>query len=198
MLHPLKRLSLAVSTLLGPLLVSGQFVDTFNDGDFTSGPAWSGTDGLFAIVDDGGETRLRSNSPGAANYYLSTPSTVVNDAQWEFFIDLRFSTSGANYVDVFLMSDAADVSGPVNGYFLRIGGTADQIQLFRSDAGTPTGLSLQSPASVVNSSTSNPFKLRVRRTAPRGHCASRSRHSFPPPSASLARKRYRLPPCAPI
>ena len=165
MLHPLKRLSLAVSTLLGPLLVSGQFVDTFNDGDFTSGPAWSGTDGLFAIVDDGGETRLRSNSPGAANYYLSTPSTVVNDAQWEFFIDLRFSTSGANYVDVYLMSDAADVSGPVNGYFLRIGGTADQIQLFRSDAGTPTGLSLQSPASVVNSSTSNPFKLRVRRTA---------------------------------
>jgi hypothetical protein len=48
----------------------------------------------------------------------------VNDAQWEFFIDLRFATSGANYVDVYLMSDAADLTSGANGYFLRIGGTA--------------------------------------------------------------------------
>ncbi|MBP7514386.1 MAG: hypothetical protein KA791_07555, partial [Flavobacteriales bacterium] len=89
------------------VFVSAQVDDSFTDGDFTTGPAWTGTDALFTVVDDGGNQRLRSNSPGAANYYLSTPSTIANDTRWEFFVDLRFSTSGANYVDFYLMSDLA-------------------------------------------------------------------------------------------
>ncbi len=146
-------------------VANAQVNDDFTDGDFTTGTVWSGSTGLFTVVDDAGDQRLRSASPGAANYHLSTPSTVVDDAYWELFFDLRFATSGANYVDVYLMSNAADLSSGVSGYFVRIGGTADRLELFRSDAGAPTTLALQSPDAVVNSSTSNPFRLKVTRSA---------------------------------
>ncbi|MBL7951459.1 MAG: lamin tail domain-containing protein [Flavobacteriales bacterium] len=147
------------------VFTQAQFADDLSDGDFTTGPAWSGNDALFVVADDAGNQRLRSNSPGAANYYLSTPSTLVNDAQWEFFFDLRFSTSGANYVDVFLMSDLADLSGAVNGYYLRCGGTADRLELFSSEGGSGFSTGLVSPDGVINSSSSNPFRIKVTRTA---------------------------------
>lgn len=162
------RLLAAASTWLLAAFVSAQFNDQFTDGDYTLDPVWSGSDALFVVVDDGGNQRLRSNSAGAANYYLSTPSTSMDDTRWEFFVDLRFSTSGANYADVYLASDAADLSTGVNGYFLRIGGTADRVELFRSDAGTPVSTGLQSPDGVVNSSSANPFLLRIERTAAGG------------------------------
>ena len=159
------RVLAAATTCLLAALVSAQVADDFTDGDLTTGTAWSGDNTIYVVVDDGGNQRLRSNSPGAANYYLSTPNTIVDDARWEFFIDLRFATSGANYADIYLMSDAADLSGGVNGYLLRVGGTLDRIELFRSDAGTANTTGLQSPDGIVNSSTSNPFLLRVERTA---------------------------------
>ena len=62
-----------------------QVVDDFNDNDYTNGPLWSGTNALYVAV--GGQ--LRSNSPGAANYYLSTPSTQATSAQWDYFINLK-------------------------------------------------------------------------------------------------------------
>jgi hypothetical protein len=80
--------------------------DDFTDGDFTIGTVWSGDDALFTVVGQ----QLAVQQPGAASYYLSTPSTQASDAQWDFFVNLKFSTSGANYADVYLMSDAADVS----------------------------------------------------------------------------------------
>ncbi|MBK6774939.1 MAG: hypothetical protein IPG74_03505 [Flavobacteriales bacterium] len=39
---------------------------------------------------------LQSQSPGAANHYLSTPSALANSAQWELYANLKFATSGAN------------------------------------------------------------------------------------------------------
>ncbi len=158
-------------TLLGLLMVgfccaaNAQVSDDFEDGDYTIGTVWSGSSALFVVVDDAGDKALRSNCPIAATYYLSTPNTLVNDAQWEFFIDLRFATSGANYVDVFLMSDGATLTTGVNGYFVRVGGTSDRLELFRSDAGTAISLGVQSPDGVVNSSTSNPFRIKVTRSS---------------------------------
>lgn len=140
------------------LVATGQFTDDFTDNDFTNAPTWSGTDALFTCV--GGQ--LRSNSPGAANYHLSTPSTLATVARWEFFVNLKFSTSGANYADMYLMSSAADLASGVNGYFVRIGGTADRVELFRSDAGTAASL-VASVDGIVNSSSDNPFRIRVER-----------------------------------
>ena len=137
-----------------------QFTDNFDDGDLTTGTVWTGSNALFTVVSG----QLRSNSAGAANYNLSTASTLATSAQWEFFVDLNFATSGANFVDVYLMSSAADLASGVNGYYVRIGGTQDRVELFRSDAGTGTSL-VVSADGIVNSSTDNPFRIQVKRNA---------------------------------
>ncbi len=141
---------------------SGQFQDDLTDGDFTDSPTWSGDASLFTVVDDGGNMRLRSNSSGAATYHLSTPSTLAADAQWEFFINLKFATSGANYVDAYLMSPQADLNPRPDGYFVRIGDTQDNIVLYKRVAGINTAL-VSSLGSVVGSSSNNPFRIRVTR-----------------------------------
>jgi len=138
--------------------VEAQIVDDFTDGDYTANPTWTGIDSLFVI--DAGE--LRSNKGDAAIYYLSTPSTLSLGVQWEFFINLKFSTSGANYVDVYMMSDVSDLLTTTNGYFVRIGNTADEISLYEVVGSTPTMI-IDGVDGLVGSSSSNPYNIRVTR-----------------------------------
>lgn len=146
--------------LIVPATIFAQFTDDFSDGDFTSSPTWGGDVSLFTV--DG--EQLRSNSAGAATYYLSTSSTIASDAQWQLFFDFQFGTSGANFCDVFLMADNADLNNADNGYFVRIGGTADEISLYNLVGGTES-LLIDGDDGLVNSSTSNPFVIKVTRTA---------------------------------
>ena len=141
---------------VGLLTGFAQFTDDFTDGDFTNSPTWSGDGGLFTIAS--GE--LNSQSPDAATYYLSSPSILASDAQWEFYIDLQFSTSGANFVDIYLMSDAADLNTTSNGYFIRLGGTPDEISLYSIVGGSPA-IIIDGVDGLINSSSSNPFNIRV-------------------------------------
>lgn len=138
----------------------GQFTDDFSDGDFTTNPVWSGDVGLFSATSN----VLNSQSPGAATYYLSTASTLSTNAQWEFFIDLQFGTSGANIVDVYLMSDAANLNTTSNGYFVRFGLTSDEISLYKMVGGIETIL-IDGVDGLINSTSSNPFAIKVSRTS---------------------------------
>lgn len=144
-------------------IVFAQFSDDFEDGDFTNNPTWSG-DTRF-IVDNG---VLRSNTgtlSAATNYYLSTPSTKATLAQWDFFINLRFATSGSNYVDIYLMSNNPNLNATnISGYFVRVGDTPDEISLYRVTNGTATKI-IDGQDGVVGSSSNNPFNIRVRRDA---------------------------------
>jgi len=137
----------------------GQLSEDFSDGDFTNAPVWTGDSDLF-IVDNG---ILRSNSPDAANYFLSTSSSLVDDAQWEFWINLDFATSGANYVDVYLMADSEDLSAVENGYFLRFGETEDEISFYKEVAGSESVL-IDGPDGELGSSN-NIYRVRMQRTA---------------------------------
>ncbi len=159
MLWPSRFLSAGVA-LLFMATASAQFTDDFSDGDFTNNPAWSGNTDKF-IVDNG---QLRSNAgQGAATYHLSTPSSQVQ-GQWEFFVNLKFSPSSANFVDIYLTSDAQDLNPGANGYAVRIGEVAKRITLYRMNGATTTPLAL-SPDGVVNSSTNNPVRVKVTRDA---------------------------------
>ncbi len=159
--YVLRSLLAACIALLFPFLSAAQFTDDFTDGDFSASPVWSGSTTQFTVVADAGNNRLRSNSPVAATYQLTTPSTLASNARWEWFADLRFATSGATYADIYLISDNADISLAQNGWFVRMGGTADVVELFKRVAGANTSM-LVSPAGILNSS--NPFKIRVERT----------------------------------
>jgi hypothetical protein len=157
-----------IASFYGFAQVSENFEDeSLGSTPSTFNPAWSGTTDKFILVDDGGNKRLRSNAgqlASSGSYYISTPSSALNNSVWEFFVNLKFATSGTNYVEFFLVADDADPSFVQNAYILRIGETADRIVLYRRQVVTYTEL-LSSAAGVVNSSSNNPFKIRVTRDA---------------------------------
>jgi hypothetical protein len=138
-----------------------QIADDFSDGDFTSMVSWSGDTDKF-IVDT---ERLRSNYTPLTNtvYYLSTEIDIVYDAVWEWYVELDFATSGVNYVDIFLVSDSHDLTLTQNGYFIRIGDTADEVVLYKRTAGIDISL-IDDDIRRVDGTSNNIFKIRVSRS----------------------------------
>src|SRR5690606_34591948 len=70
--------------------------------------------------------------------YLSIPSEAIENATWEFFVKLTFNPSSTNYTRIFLTSDQQNLSGILNGYFVMIGGTADEVSLYRQSGSVTT------------------------------------------------------------
>lgn len=134
-----KFLGIWAMALLMP--VQAQWVDNFSDGDFTNNPVWSGDASKFQV---NGSQELWLNAPAVANdtAYLSTVSTVMGNASWEFYVRLGFSPSSTNFARVYLASDQANFKLPLNGYFILIGQVTSpvssrEVSLFRQ-TGTST------------------------------------------------------------
>ncbi len=116
-----------------PQLALAQFKDDFSDDDFTKSPAWAGDDSLFLVTD--GQLVLNDiNRDGVA--YLTTPCTLAETASWQFRVSFGFNPSTNNYAQVFLISDQSDLSGSLNGYFVMIGKTADEVSLYKQTGTT--------------------------------------------------------------
>lgn len=116
-------------------LVLAQFNDDFSDGDFTGNPAWSGDDVNFSIQNQ----ILRLTAPAVADeMYLSTANEAIENAQWDFWVQLTFNPSSTNYANVYLVSNQANLKGALNGYFVRIGNTGDEVSLYRQTGTTVT------------------------------------------------------------
>ena len=141
------------------LLSSAQFSDNFIDGNFTSNPAWVGGTTDFMI---NSSLQLQSDNMVANTaFYLSTASTKATTAQWDFYTKLTFNTSGTNYVDIFLTASAADVNATATfGYFVRLGNTADEIALYRKDAGAGVTKIIDGVDGTLNTSN-NTVSVRV-------------------------------------
>ena len=115
-----------------PLLMTAQVFDDFNDGDFTNNPEWTGSVEKF-IVNSNNQLQLNDTEPGLS--YLATANTMINETEWRIWLKLSFSPSDNNNARFYLISDRADISEPLNGYFLQFGegGSDDAIELFRQD-----------------------------------------------------------------
>jgi hypothetical protein len=114
--------------------LKGQIVDDFSDGDFWNNPRWFGDSIYFQV---NAQFQLQSNGPSATDTLtLVTESPYAKGVEWNFWIRLDFSPSTQNYARVYLISDTANLQGPVNGYFVQIGGITgsnDAIDLYRQD-----------------------------------------------------------------
>src|SRR5690606_34249029 len=81
---------------------------------------------------------------------------------WEFFVNLQFQTSSANYVDVYLTSDSALLNHSANNaYFVRIGNTKDEICLYKK-VGSTNHLLIDGVDGITNTSN-NTLKIKVTR-----------------------------------
>jgi hypothetical protein len=122
-------------TLVYAHVCTAQFVDNFSDENFIANPTWSGTDTKFTALTGA----LQLNAPAVSETaHLATPSASINNASWEFMVTINNGTSSSNYADVYLVSDVAVLTGTLNGYFVRIGNTADEVSLYVQTGGTKT------------------------------------------------------------
>jgi hypothetical protein len=157
------RIYLLIISLLFPFLFSAQISENFTDGDFTANPTWTVSSVADFSVNAG---QLKSaNTTSNSAFYISTTNTLTSNCTWEFWVNLQFATSGANYVDAYLMSDNSNLlASAINGYFVRIGNTSDDISLYKSTAGTPSVI-IDGVNSSVASSSNNLIKIKVTRTS---------------------------------
>ncbi len=100
-----------------PLFSFAQFTDDFSDGDFTQNPQWIGDANKFLVESQ----MLRLNDNQAGEAYLATQSSAINNTQWEFWVRIAFTPSSNNHPLIYLISDSDNLSGPLNGYYIRIG-----------------------------------------------------------------------------
>lgn len=140
------------------IVTTAQFSDDFTDGDFTTSPSWTGMDANFEVDTD---NQLHLIAPAEADTsYLSVASAIVDDVTWDFLVTMDFNPSSSNYTRVYLMSDQENLKGNLNGYFVMIGNTADEISLYRQ-----TGVAVTEILDGLDGSVnSDPVNSRVRVT----------------------------------
>ncbi|HEX6893117.1 MAG TPA: lamin tail domain-containing protein [Chryseolinea sp.] len=122
------KLFLMVAAVTSCQQMFAQVVDDFSDGEFASNPTWVGSTSKF-VVDSG---RLKLNaSPATDVAFLATDCRSINDATWEFLVRLDFNPSTSNFARLYLVSDKADLSSSLNGYFIQLGNTSDDVSLYK-------------------------------------------------------------------
>lgn len=152
-----RSFSVIILLILFNTLVLSQFSDDFSDGDFTNNPTWFGDDANFSVQNN----ELRLTAPAAADQsYLVTESGAIENATWEFYTRMTFQPSGSNLARVYLVSDASNLTGALNGYYVLLGGSSREVSLFRQD-GTNTTKIIDG---VDNRLSTNPVTVRVRVT----------------------------------
>ena len=121
--------------------VVAQVEDHFDDGDFSSSPAWNGDNSDFNVNVAG---QLQLNATNSGNSFLSVPANLntLDSCEWRFYIKLSFSPSSSNYARVYLSSDQSDLQQPLNGYYLQFGESLsnDAIELFRQNGTNITSI----------------------------------------------------------
>ena len=129
------KLFLMFAALTSSQQVFAQFVDDFSDGDFSSNPLWLGSNSKFVV--DSAWLRLKA-PPATDMAYLATASKSINDATWEFLVRLDFNPSASNFVRIYVVSDNPDLSSSLNGYFVQVGNTSDDVTLNKQTGTTIT------------------------------------------------------------
>ena len=72
-----------------------------------------------------------ANSP--ATIFLE--SDAVTNASWQFHIELDFNPSSSNFAEVYLLGKLDSSLNFSEGYYLQIGGTSDDLKLFKKENG---------------------------------------------------------------
>jgi hypothetical protein len=136
-----------------------QFTDDFSDGDFMQNPEWNGDTSLFEVSTT---NQLHLNAPAVdGKAKLSVKSNAVVNATWEFWFSMEFNPSSTNYLKVFIMADCSNADSVDSGYYLKIGGTNDDLCLYKR-TGSSEVLLINGRDKIFNS-TAVKSRIRVSR-----------------------------------
>ena len=149
--------------LIIPFLSFSQWTDDFADGDFTTNPAWNGTNTHFAVNPT---FQLQTDITGAETSYLTTPHllTNLNAKEWSFYAKMSFAGSATNFVRIYLTADNADLTAVLNGYYIQLGEalSTDAVRLFKLDNGVSTQICASADGTIASSAN---IGVRVVRSA---------------------------------
>ena len=107
-----------------------QWNENFEDGDFTVNPTWNGDTAKFRVDN----YALKLSAPAVSgSAYLSTPSGNINNAKWQILVNLGFNPSSNNYAKIYLVASSSNLNDALSGYFIKVGGSADELSLYRQD-----------------------------------------------------------------
>ncbi|WP_430934923.1 gliding motility-associated C-terminal domain-containing protein [Saccharicrinis sp. 156] len=113
--------------------VSAQLLETWSDSDFTTPPTWQGDMPKFTINTT--EQKLKLSAEAVSSQaYLSTPCTAINNATWEFSVQMDFNPSSSNYAIIYLTSNQAGFSNNMEGYYVMVGNTQDEVSLYKQSS----------------------------------------------------------------
>jgi len=121
--------------------------DDFSDGDFSDNPEWVGKTNDFR-VNDIFQLQLNFEGETLEPSYISTLAEqgTLDEIEWRFDVNLDFSPSNSNKVEIYLASNTSELTDFENqgssqeGYYLEIGenGNDDGISLFYRDGDNKT------------------------------------------------------------
>lgn len=145
------RTILFFSLLFSINRLTAQVNESFSDGDYIQNPSWY-TPGTQWTIDN---FRLRSAAIGInQRFFISTSSNPDSAFQCTLDVGLAFNPSSLNYVDVFVISTDTNLQSTTSsGYFIRLGGTEDEISLYRKEGPTITKI-IDGTNGVLNQSDS--------------------------------------------
>ena len=157
-----RRILVFLLTLF-PLLATAQLAETFADGNFTQNPTWTGDAGSYEVTNQ----VLQSAGPAVTGTQLQlvTPCQASTGTTWEFWANLKLATSASNLADVWLLASQPDLKSPATkGYFVRLGGTDDEVSLFRKDSARSPVLVIDGLNGTLASTSNNLVRVRVTRS----------------------------------
>ena len=120
-----------------PMLLLAQLSDDFNDSSLFNYPVWLGDVDSFELINQ----RLHLNAPSnSSESYLSTGWDGAVNGEWVFDVFMDFNPSASNKALIYLMSNDANLKGPLQGYFVMVGNGNDEVSLYKQDGTNTTML----------------------------------------------------------
>ncbi|MCX6244524.1 MAG: lamin tail domain-containing protein [Bacteroidetes bacterium] len=147
---------LILALLMLVIKASAQFSDDFTDGDFTHNPSWTGDTLKFEVNT---AKQLHLVSTGADTSVLVTQSNFILKSEWSIWVKLSFNTSVNNFARIYLASDCSLLNGPLNGYYIQLGGSDDSLSFVRQ-SGDQTTVLFRGDHSCLNHST-NTLRIKM-------------------------------------
>jgi hypothetical protein len=113
-----------------------QLSENFNDSLFQGNDRsveWMGDVNKFTV---NSSRQLQINASGSDSpAQLKTSLAFSKNMQWEWWMKMDFNPTAFNYAKVFLCSDENDLTGKLNGLFVRVGYSKKNVCLVRSQNG---------------------------------------------------------------
>jgi hypothetical protein len=131
--------------------------EDFSDGDFTNNPTWTDSESKH-IVNISSMLQLDAPSE-TAEAVISTLSTAAY-GEWEAYIELGFNPSSSNLSRFYIIANNQDMKGNIDGYFVQIGDTEDEVSLYRQDGSSAIKI-IDGTDGLVDS---DPVTVRIRVT----------------------------------